>query len=188
MMRTIASDPTLRNYDLKRQGVPQSEIDATPFPLPTPGVAGAPVSRPAIHTGNVDQALTNSQMSGLRSVLAAPNLAFHEKVTRASAMDGFDDPNHPTRQAFNAWLHQQFPTQQEWQKHIESYPAVGPDQWQARAFGFDWPGNETIGGPMMSLIGAATGQGWTGTGWDWRRNYDAGQELFDAMNRHDIRY
>ena len=198
MMRQIANDPTLRNYDLKRQGVSQAEIDAVPFPIPdqpattpsggtqpTPGVA-AP--RPAIHTGNVDQALPNPQLAGLRGVLADPNLDFHQKVARASAMDGFDDPNHPTRQAFKAWLHQQFPTRQDWQKHIESYPAIGPDQGRARAFGFDWPGKETIGGPAMSIISALTGQGFTGTGWGWRQNYDNGQQLFDLMNQHNIRY
>ena len=202
MMRQIANDPTLRNYDLKRQGVSQAEIDAVPFPIPgqpaaspaggtqpTPGVAGPPAApRPAIHTGNVDQALTNPQLGGLRTVLAEPNLDFHQKVARASAMDGFDDPNHPTRQAFNAWLHQQFPTRQDWQKHIESYPAIGPDQWRARAFGFDWPGKETIGGPMMSIISGLTGQGFTGTGWGWRQNYDNGQQLFDALAKHNIQY
>jgi hypothetical protein len=109
--------------------------------------------RPAIDTGNVVHALTNSLLAGLDRMLADPNLAFHKKGRWGTTMGGFDDRNHPTRQAFNARVHQRFPTQAHWQSLIESYPAVGPDQTRMRIIGWDLSGEETIGVPLLSSVG-----------------------------------
>ena len=63
---------------------------------------------------------------------------------------------------------------------------IGPDQWQTPIpLG---PLKEWVGGPMMNFASHLTGQGGTGTGFDWRRNYDDGQQEDGLINKYGIKY
>ena len=181
-LKRIMADPTLRAAYEAKIGVAPGTI---PVP-PTPTRAADGTEQPAYHAGNAEQGLARPENSGLSAIINDPNMAFHEKLARASQIPDFANPASPTRQLFNTHMHQLFPTQQSWQAHRESHPVVGPDQWKTPIpLG---PFKEWIGGPLMNFAGHLTGQGGTGTGFDWRRNYEDGQEEDGLLNRFGVKY
>lgn len=69
--------------------------------------------------------MAQQQNSGLAAILGDKNMPFNEKLARARQIPDFANPQNPTRQLYNAHMHQLFPTQQDWQNHVQSYPSFG---------------------------------------------------------------
>lgn len=116
-LKRIMADPTLRAAYEAKIGVAPGTIPVPP--MPTRAADGT--EQPAYHAGNAEQGLARPENSGLSAIINDPNMPFHEKLARASQIPDFANPASPTRQLFNAHMHQLFPTQQSWQAHRESH-------------------------------------------------------------------
>ena len=181
-MRRVLADPQLRAAYEVKSGVAPGSIPAAP--QPSIGVNGVPL--PAIHAGNIGSVLAQPQNSGLSAITSDADASFLDKLKRFGQIPDFGDPNSATRQVFNTHMHQLYPSEKDWQNYRDARPAFGPDQWQTPVpLG---PLKELIGGPMMNLAGHLTGQGGTGTGFDWRRNFDEGNEESGLLAKYGIKY
>lgn len=184
LLDRLSNDPVKRAVYLSSKGVAPDVIAKLPQAAPQSPAGGGP----AINVGNVNAQLeTNPALSGLAEILDGTQ-PFHQKLAIAAQMPGFSNPESPERQTFNARMHQQFPTQQDWDKQLNSYPKYGPQELGGIS-GF--PGIQTVGGTALSLISALSDPGALGSGYGWGgwdQNYQNGDLVRRLIDQHKITY
>jgi hypothetical protein len=171
LMKQILMDPQLGPRYLALKGVSPAEQGALP-PMVQPGQPG----QPAVHAGNLGAVLGQNGNESLRDLLAKPDMSLLERTRQAANMPGIGDPSHPTHQAFQAWMRQQYTDPQKWRE--DTYVPPDPDQ--------QLPYLGRLTGLANAAWQGVFGDTTAGTGFNWRNTYQDRTALRDLLARLNL--
>ena len=171
LMRSLLMDPQLGPRYLALKGVSPVEQGSLPPILP-PGKPG----EPSVHAGNLDSVLGQQGNQTLQRLLAEKDMSLLERTRRAALLPGMNDTSHPTHQAYQAWLRQEYTDPSRWRE--DTYVPPDPDRqlpYLGRLTGLANAGWQSIFGDHTA-----------GTGFGWRQNYEDRTALRDLLARLNL--